>query len=117
MDFPFSSAEPSGSQYKRRPALVLNAVGSGADEAIVFVMVTGSAARLASPSASDIPVRDWQAVGLARESVVRTRRIWTGQKRDVVRAIGRFDAATLELVRDMVVDLVSPQLAPKSDPA
>lgn len=106
MWFPFSKAEKE--PYKKRPVLVLNALGSGADEAVVCVMVTGNAARWNNPGRSDVPLANWQAYGLAKESIVRTRRIWTGQSRDFEKVLGNVDDQTLAAVCSLVVDLVDP---------
>lgn len=104
--FPFSRAEEQ--PYKKRPVLVLNALGDGADEAVVCVMVTGNEARWRNPGRSDVPLADWRSYGLAKESIVRTRRIWTGQSRDFERVLGTVDDRTLASVCSLVVDLVRP---------
>lgn len=117
VSFPFSASVPVASeQYKRRPVLVLNHVGTGDDEAILCAMVTGTTRRWLHPGPSDVPLGDWHNFGLAKESVVRTRRIWTAQTRDLTRVIGAVDRATLDTVRRLVVDLVGvPADAPATD--
>lgn len=109
--FPFSSTEALNAQYKQRPVLVLNAVGTGDDEALVLAMVTSHQGRWNRPTESDVRLEKWQEIGLAKQSVVRTRRIWTGQSRDIVRVLGPCDEPTLTLVRSMVADLVAPSTA------
>lgn len=84
--FPFGRRQAS--EFKQRPVLILNKSGSGDDQAVVCVMITSSADRIANPRPGDIPVIDWQAYGLALPSVVRPARFWSAEATDVSRVIG-----------------------------
>lgn len=103
--FPFSVAEAE--PFKQRPVLVVNEVRDG-DTTVLFAMVTANSRRFENPRPGDVPLEDWQACGLAAASVVRTRRIWTGERRDIIRAIGRVPAPVLDQVRDLIVGYVRP---------
>lgn len=99
--YPFSRHEKQ--PYKKRPVLVLSHVGLDEDEAIGFVMITGSATRFASLGAGDIRIDRWQECKLEKESTIRTRRVWTGRWTDLAGAVGKLEpAALLEQVRDEV---------------
>ncbi|MBY6411708.1 type II toxin-antitoxin system PemK/MazF family toxin [Rhodococcus sp. BP-252] len=102
--FPFnhSAAQP----FKKRPALVLSRVGLGDDEAIVCVMVTGNPHRFRSAGAGDIKLTDWRSCGLAKESTIRSRRVWSAMPADFAGNIGRVKASTLEAVREEVRTLL-----------
>ena len=97
--FPFSRGESE--PYKKRPVLVLGVVGSPPDQAVLVAMITGNAARFARPHAGDVPLLDWRRLQLAKESVVRTRRIWTAEERDFPRApaLGEVSPEVLDVVR------------------
>ena len=102
VDFPFSAAEAQ--PFKRRPVLVLAAVGRVPDQAIWVVMITGKASRYARPGDGDVRIPEWAAIPLHRESVVRSRRVWTAEERDIVRVLGRVSAGTLDQVRAQIAD-------------
>lgn len=85
--YPFGNTQQSS--FKKRPVLILNKAGAGDDQAISCVMITGSEARIKNPRPGDIPVLDWQAYGLAKESVVRPARFWSAEESDVVKVIGK----------------------------
>jgi mRNA-degrading endonuclease toxin of MazEF toxin-antitoxin module len=104
VDFPFSASEPQ--PYKRRPVLVMAARGTPPDQAIFCVMITGNHRRVRRPGPGDITIPNHSVVGLARPSVIRTRRIWTAEGRDIVRAIGQVETQTLDLVRAEVAALL-----------
>lgn len=99
VNFPFSYTEAT--PYKKRPVLILGSRGrSGApDEAILVAMITGNAQRFVDPHADDVPISDWAACGLLRESACRTTRLWTAQSRDFDRRIGSVSPETLAIVR------------------
>lgn len=105
VNFPFSSREPQ--PFKQRPVVVLGASGSYPDEVLFVVMVTSSARRVQSPKAGDILIVDLDTAGLPKPSVVRTRRIWTGESRDVVKVLGQVSASLLEESRQAVRALIS----------
>lgn len=102
--YPFGSAQQSS--FKKRPVLVLNKTGSGDNQAVTCVMITGSLTRIATPHAGDIPVLDWEKYGLAKESVVRPARFWTAEESDVVKVIGRADPAFTAQVRAAVAKII-----------
>lgn len=102
--FPFGSQQQSA--FKKRPVLVLNKAGSGVDQAVVCVMITSSADRIANPRGGDIPIVDWQAYGLAAASVVRPARFWSAEISDVNRVIGKADAAFTAAVRTAVAQMI-----------
>jgi hypothetical protein len=85
--FPFGSSQSSS--FKKRPVLILNKSGTGDDQAVVCTMITGSADRIENPHPGDIAVLDWQAFGLAKESVVRPARFWSAEESDVDKVIGK----------------------------
>jgi mRNA-degrading endonuclease toxin of MazEF toxin-antitoxin module len=96
--FPFSRNEAES--YKKRPVLVLGAVGAPPDQAILVAMVTGNPARFTKPHAGDVPLQDWATLGLKKESVIRARRIWTAEERDFTGPpMGPVDDAVLETVK------------------
>lgn len=84
--FPFSEHEVV--TYKLRPVLVLALHGDGVDQAVWLMMITGNARRFLRPSVTDVPLPEWRAMGLAKESVLRTTRVWTAEARDIERVIG-----------------------------
>jgi mRNA-degrading endonuclease toxin of MazEF toxin-antitoxin module len=85
--FPFSRHESQ--PYKKRPVLVLSHVGLNEDEAIGLVMITGNEERYQSRGAGDIRVDQWQQCNLAKNSVIRTRRIWTCRWVDLAGNVGK----------------------------
>lgn len=97
---PFGSTQLNS--FKKRPVLVLNKSGTGDDQIVACVMITGSADRVANPRPGDIPITDWQGFGLAKESVVRPARFWSAEERDVVKTIGKATPQFTALVRDAV---------------
>lgn len=102
--FPFGSTQQV--IFKKRPVLVLRKSGSGDDQAVVCVMITGSADRVANPRSGDIVIEDWQAFGLAKASVVRPARFWSAEQRDVDRVIGQASPEFIALVRRRVADII-----------
>lgn len=99
--FPFSRTEAE--PYKKRPVLILGVVGTAPDRAVLVAMVTGNQQRFLKPHAGDVALHDWQVLGLTKESVVRTRRIWTAEERD-------FAGAPLGTVKDSVLAAVKAEL-------
>jgi mRNA-degrading endonuclease toxin of MazEF toxin-antitoxin module len=91
--FPFSRHESQ--PYKKRPVLVLSHIGLLEDEAIGFVMITGNKQRFASQGAGDIRIKQWKEAKLDRESVIRTRRLWTGRQSDLAGKLGALEPASL----------------------
>lgn len=105
MWFPFSRSEPQ--PYKKRPVLVLAAIGRPPDRAVLVAMITSKGQRVKRPSPGDVVVDDWQSAGLLMPSVVRTRRLWTAEERDFEgRLLGNLDAATLGDVKRLVHSLI-----------
>lgn len=102
--FPFSQNESE--PFKKRPVLVVADQGTPPDQALLVMMITGNPRRFSHPKASDIPITEWQAAGLDKESVLRTMRLWTAEGRDVDRVLGRVDLGTLEAARAAVRALV-----------
>jgi mRNA-degrading endonuclease toxin of MazEF toxin-antitoxin module len=104
--FPFSHSEPQ--PYKQRPVLVIRAVGTAPDRAILVAMITANARRVKRPSPGDVVVGDWQNAGLKAPSVVRTRRLWTAEERDFTPGspLGVVSATVLNDVRVKVRTLV-----------
>lgn len=102
--FPFGSQQQSA--FKRRPVLVLNKSGTGDDQAVVCVMITGSADRIRNPRDGDIPVTEWESYGLAAASVVRPARFWAAEVSDVNRIIGKADPVFTTAVRKAVGEVI-----------
>lgn len=103
--FPFSATEAQ--PYKQRPVLVLGATGAPPDEAVFVAMVTSNARRVARPRPGDVVITQWQQAGLQLPSVVRSRRLWTAEGRDVVRVIGTVESAVVDEVREQVRLLIA----------
>jgi hypothetical protein len=104
--FPFSRNEPE--PYKRRPVLVLAAVGRGPDRAVLVAMVTSNPSRTSNPRPGDVVVRGWQQAGLRLPSVVRSRRLWTAEERDFTGSVlGTVDSTVLDQVRRNVRGLLA----------
>ena len=95
--FPFSGH--ASVTFKKRPVLVLCTFGTVPDEVVWTVMITGSAHRVTTPGPGDFLIEEWSAVGLAKASVIRTRRVWTAEQRDVLQTIGEVPARLLDEVR------------------
>jgi mRNA-degrading endonuclease toxin of MazEF toxin-antitoxin module len=75
-------------------------MGTPPDRAVLVAMITGNEQRFARPHRGDLPLADWERLGLAKRSVVRARRIWTAEERDFTgQLLGRVDPATLEAVK------------------
>lgn len=103
--FPFSHSEPQ--PYKMRPVLVLAAVGTAPDRAVLVAMITANAQRVRRPGPGDVVITDWQGAGLRAPSVVRTRRLWTAEERDFTGSqSGVVSATELDGVRARVRRLV-----------
>lgn len=113
--FPFNRTEAQ--PYKKRPVLVLNAMGSGDDRAILVAMITSNLKRYQNPSAGDIRITDFKTAGLVCESTVRSRRLWTAEDRDIEKTLGVVppDVLTdaLAFVRS-IVEAKSPPVGPPS---
>jgi len=105
--FPFSSKEQQ--PYKRRPVVVVNATGTGIDQAVLVAMVTSNARRVAHPGTFDVVVENWSEIGLVGPSVVRVNRIWTAESRDLAGSLGRsVSQETLLKIRKCLSDLIGP---------
>lgn len=103
--FPFSHHEPQ--PYKKRPVLVLAAVGRVPDRAVLVAMVTSNPDRIKNPRPGDIVVGDWRASGLQRPSVIRCRRIWTAEDRDFAGVLlGSVSATVLTRAKGNVSKLI-----------
>lgn len=95
--FPFSHAEAE--PFKKRPVLVLAIHGSPPDQAVLVAMVTGNPQRFAKPGPGDVSLADWESFGLLKPSVIRTRRIWTAEMKDLAGA--PFGLVTPELLEEV----------------
>lgn len=84
--FPFSRVEAE--PYKKRPVVVLAVEGSGIDAAILVMMVTSNARRVASPGRLNVPMPSNAATGLLLPSVARLTRVWTAESRDIASTLG-----------------------------
>lgn len=102
--FPFGSSQASA--FKKRPVLVLNKSGTGDDQAVVCAMITGSADRIANPRPGDLPVLEWAAFGLAKESVVRPARFWSAEESEVDKVIGKASPEFTAEVRASVARII-----------
>jgi mRNA-degrading endonuclease toxin of MazEF toxin-antitoxin module len=102
--FPFSATEDP--PFKQRPVLVLAVVGVPPDQAILCAMITENERRVRRLGPGDALVSDWAGSGLAKPSVVRTRRIWSAEERDVAKVIGRCGAALVADVRTELARLL-----------
>ncbi len=103
--FPFSAH--ASAPWKRRPVLILSNVGVAPDQAIFVAMVTGNSGRVLQPQPGDLQVKEWQAAGLVKPSVIRTRRLWTAEDRDLVRVLGQVPPELLEQARQAVRDMLA----------
>ena len=65
-------------------------------------MITGNDRRVARPGPGDIVIPDWQAIPLATSSVLRTRRVWTAETRDILRVLGAVPDDLLDRARELV---------------
>jgi mRNA-degrading endonuclease toxin of MazEF toxin-antitoxin module len=115
LPFPFN--ERAMQTFKRRPVLILGETSPDAagDEAILVAMVTGNPDRYRNPDDGDIRIHLWQSIGLQNESVVRCRRLWTAERRDIVRRVGPLDGRTLRDVISEVARLF-PRVVPEVQP-
>ena len=105
MWFPFSRHEPQ--PYKKRPVLILAAVGHIPDQAVLVAMVTSNQNRVQNPGPGDVLVNDWKRAGLRQPSVVRTRRLRTAEARDFEGTLlGTVEPTVLEEVRQHVRSLL-----------
>lgn len=101
--FPFSRQEAGQAQWKKRPVLVLSRLGFGLDEVIVCAMVTSNENRYRSVGPGDVRLQSWSSFGLPKPSVVRCRRIWSAEPRDLAgRQYGRVTPAVLEAVKEEI---------------
>jgi mRNA-degrading endonuclease toxin of MazEF toxin-antitoxin module len=91
--FPFSKNETE--PYKKRPVLVLSHVGLSEDEAIGLVMITGNEKRFASQGAGDVRIDQWRESKLAKDSVIRARRVWTATRQDLAGSLGKLTPPSL----------------------
>ncbi|WP_162177333.1 type II toxin-antitoxin system PemK/MazF family toxin [Actinotalea ferrariae] len=104
VSYPFSAH--ADEPYKPRPVLVVNAVRQG-DETLLCAMVTSNERRWSRPKPGDIRIEEWQEAGLPLQSVIRTRRVWTAEHRDLIRAFGKVSGETLEAARTQLIDLIT----------
>lgn len=102
--FPFSAA--ASEPYKLRPVLILAAVGTPPDQAVVCTMITSNDRRVKRPGPGDVKIPEWREAGLALPSVVRTRRIWTAEGRDFGNTLGSVDLGTISKVRSEISSLL-----------
>lgn len=104
--FPFSHSEAQ--PYKKRPVLILAATGTGPTRTILAAMVSSSAKRAAMMGPYDVPITDWQSIGLVAPSFVRANRIWTAEDRDFDnRLFGSVKDDVLQQVRHHVMSLLT----------
>ncbi|NSX37824.1 type II toxin-antitoxin system PemK/MazF family toxin [Pseudarthrobacter oxydans] len=102
--FPFGPDQTA--PFKKRPVLVIHKSGSGPEQCVVCVMITGSEQRLANPHPTDLSIPEWSAVGLAKESVVRTNRFWGAEESHVERVLGQAPPEFTAEVRGMVAKAI-----------
>jgi len=75
-------------------------------------MITASEKRLAEPAPHDAYITEWREAGLDRESIVRTRRLFTPEYRDIAKRdgmvvpSGRVSEATLDKALNTVYELL-----------
>lgn len=110
--FPFGPNESA--PFKKRPVLVVHKSGTGAEQCVVCVMITGSEQRLRNLQATDLLVPDWSQAGLAKESAVRTNRFWGAEASHVERVLGQAPPEFTAKVRTMVGQAIGVHEAPAS---
>ena len=67
--------------FKRRQVLMMWTFVTLTGEVVSTVMITGSIQRIAIPGPGDIVNNAFRAAGLAKASVICTRRVWTAGQR------------------------------------
>jgi mRNA interferase MazF len=85
-DFPYTS----GTNFKKRPCLVL--LDLGAD--VLIARITS----IPHTEAYDLPVRDWQQAGLLKPSTVRLARLVTIERNLLLKQLGVLTSFDQELV-------------------
>ncbi len=99
--FPFSHTEPE--PYKQRPVIILTDERPAlADEALLVAMITSNSRRVKRPKVGDIVIDEWQDAGLTSASVIRTRRLWTAETRDIAKTLGVVRGETLDKAKSLV---------------
>ena len=94
LEFPFTS----GLGSKKRPALVIIDVNDG------DVVVARITSRIVNTD-FDVIINDWRAAGLLTPSIVRLHKIATLELTLVNRKIGELSTATLQNVRQNILDI------------
>ncbi|WP_263282661.1 type II toxin-antitoxin system PemK/MazF family toxin [Sphingomonas nostoxanthinifaciens] len=82
-----------------RPALVVSKRPLGLEGLLIWTMMITNADRAAWPG--DVPIDDWQGLGLLIPSKVRTAKI-AAVEAGAATLLGRLDALTWRTVRDHV---------------
>lgn len=87
---------------RRRPALVVSREDLAREYGLYWLLMITSAQHV--PQSSDIAIEDWQAAGLPAPALIRTTKIMTISRPQILRHIGALAAgdqmrATLELSR------------------
>ncbi len=105
VNFPFTDL--SGS--KRRPVLIVGVspTGSAEDEIVVTAPITGSSYLVRNPKRGDLPIQNWGAASLKKESIVRCRRVFGVTPADILRVVGTLDDATFAEVQDELRQLLN----------
>ncbi len=95
--------------FKKRPVLCVGgtAPGEQGDHAALVAMITSNPARVACPKQGDVVIHRWRECGLPRICVVRARRLWTPEPRDVDKVLGEVSEDTFLEVLQQVRLLVS----------
>ncbi len=94
LKYPFTS----GTQVKRRPALVLLDIG---DNDLLLARITSRPPQ----SKYDVEIREWRSAGLFTTSIVRTVKLVTLEKTLVERKLGKLNRADWSSVRQMVQEI------------
>ena len=110
--FPQMNAESS----KYRPALVV-AEGPDVDSIgqrwILVCAVTSSPRRTLEPGSSDIPIVDFAAQGLDKESVVQSQKVFTTQTQFVVKNLSKAPAELVEHAQRALRQMLSAEREPQ----
>lgn len=114
VNFPFH--EQAEVALKKRPVLVVAVTGEGDDAAVWVMMITGNQRRFLRPCPTDIPIHDWEQVGLRMPSVLRMSRLWTAEQRDVAGTIGSVPRELLDRARGAVREAMADTPPPTPSP-
>ena len=96
VDFPFVS----GSETRRRPALVLL---DAADADVLVARVTSQSRQ----DVFDVKMTDWRGAGLLLPSIVRLRKLATLEKTLIVRTLGNLQSVDREPIAGILGKIVA----------